>query len=249
MATVSTTRTAGRWNPANWVAEAIVALLVMSWWKRICLLAVFAGAIGLAANLFGSLSLGFRTSWGKLPASALDRAPLFAKAWMAHDEAAMKRFVRPTDEAKLAQWIAANPVPASLADVPPAARQAKTIFFEKDDMDGAVVKVQVSGKTEAAAILASANRAPPADAVVLRMTWAYSGGHWLFAPDSSLAIASAAPAAGFNRPMPAPAAGASETDDSPRYPSAAANARQPAPASASRNVVIPSTVPPWARAR
>jgi hypothetical protein len=244
MATVARSRATAWWNPANVTSQLIVALLVMSWWKRLCCLAAGAGAIVLIVHLCGSVSFGLR-NWRGTTESAPERASLFAQAWAAHDQAGMLRFVRPADEAKLQSWLSANPVPAQIADVPAANRDAKTISFLRDDTDGAVVKVRVAVGPAIDKKIAN-DKGAASDSLVLRMAWSYTGSHWLFSPDGASAVAP--PPAGLSRPLIAPAMAAPPADNSPDWSETPRKPRPSVPG-ASRNVVIPSTVPPWARAR
>ena len=181
MATLQRTRDSAWWNPSRWITGAIVAVLVMSWAKRLAVIGVAAVVLWGVMSLAGHGLKGWSPHpWGSggLPVSAAEQAPLFARAWAAQDRVGMMRFVAPADEAKLKAWISANPVPASVADIAASDRNAKTISVEKDDTDGAIVKVRVSDET------AASNDPKVGGGYTQRQAWAYSGGHWLFSPEA-----------------------------------------------------------------
>lgn len=278
MSTVYRNQRAAAWNPINWIAQGIVALLAMSAWKRFCFLIALCGMIVLAVHLFGTLVTGFQSARRALPISAADRAPLLARDWAAGDSPGMMQFVRPADAAKLQAWIVANPVPAAIAALPPANRRFKTISSVKDDADGAVVKVRITsdaasagaarGGTASAGTASvgtasggTASAAPAAVAssgTVLRLAWTFSAGHWFFTPTGPSATQAAATqpaaaqqAAAYN-PRPAPSADrpiASTVYQPAQNEPAPQGSGRTAPVPVSRNVVVPSTVPPWLRTR
>jgi len=246
MAMLQRTRASSRWNPSGWITGAIVGLMVMSWAKRLVVIGVAVVAVWGAMSLTGHGLKGWSPHlWGSggLPMSAAERAPMFTQAWAAQDRAGMMRFVAPADEAKLKAWIAANPVPASVASIAASDRDAKTISVEKDDTDGAVVNVRVSDS-------ATASNDPKAGGgYTQRQVWTYSGGHWLFSPEAvapDAAVRQAVVSNAANSRSNAPANASFNPAPQPSYPRAA---DKPPSAPVSRNVVIPSTVPPWARTR
>ena len=167
MTTLQRNRASSRWNPSGWISGAIVGLLVMSWAKRLVFVGVAVVAVWSVMSLAGHGLKGWSFHpWGSggLPVSAAEQAPLFTQAWAAQDRAGMMRFVAPADEAKLKAWIVANPVPSSVAAIAAADRDAKTVSVEKDDTDGAIVKVRVS---DGARLLVTIQK-PPADILSVR---------------------------------------------------------------------------------
>lgn len=246
MATFQRARDSAWWNPSRLITGAIVSLLVMSWAKRLVFIGVAAVAIWVVMSLAGHGLKGWSPHlWGSggLPVSAAEQAPLFAQAWAAQDRAGMMRFVAPADEAKLKAWIAANPVPSAIADIAPSDRITKTISVKKDDTDGAVVKVRVTDEA------AASNDPKAGGGYTQRQVWTYSGGHWLFSPEAvapDAAVRQAVVSNAANSRSNAPANASFNPAPQPSYPRAA---DKPPSAPVSRNVVIPSTVPPWARTR
>ncbi len=247
MSTVNRARAPSRFNPANWIADAIVAVLVMSWWKRLCYAGVLVGVTSLAAHLFGGFA-GEGMSWDRLPAPLSERAEIFARCWAAADKPGMTRFIRPADEAKLWRWMAANPPPAKFAGGIPPNFTSKVVSVDKDELDGAAVKVRFA---HAAAIAKGSQSHGSSDAVDLQLAWLFTGGHWLFLPDLA---APAATRQASNKAAPSVRLRAiSENDsvngDSTRDSITSRDSDRPSQAASSRNVVIPSTVPPWQRSR
>jgi hypothetical protein len=238
MSTVQHYRAGARRGPASWLADAIVAVLVMSWWKRLCCAAVLVGVVSLAAHLFGAISVHLGSTWHKEPLSAIDRSLVFVRSWIAGDATGMNRFVRAADQSKLPAWLAANPVPAALAELGPTGCRIKIISAIKDDMDGTVIKVRVSDAAAPAKDLRNSG------GLVLPMAWSFTGGHWMFTPDASqqnLPLRSAASTLYAQRP--ASVAVAQPQD----IPELSDGIRSAAPVA--RNVVIPAIVPPWQRSR
>jgi hypothetical protein len=172
-------RTTSRQRLAEWITVPIVGLLAMSWPRRLASAGGLAIALAAVAALAGHLITGWSPHlWGAgtLPPSASERAPLFTQAWIAHDESAMKRFVLVADEAKLRAWIAATPVPPTVADILPAERQIKTVSAQRDDTDGVVLKVQISTRA------AVGDNPKAGGGIVLLQTWCCSGADWFFSP-------------------------------------------------------------------
>ena len=235
------------WNPSGWITGAIVAVLVMNWPKRFTFALGVAGMVALTGHFCGAISFGLRNDWKRLPVSAPERAPLFTQAWLAHDSAAMMRFVRPADEAKLRAWIAANPVPTDVAELLPAERKIKTVAFQRDDADGAVVRVQISSRS-ASGTTPTKIGGNTAGGFVQRQAWCFSGGNWLFSPDMA-STSAGQPAVGPNPTNTQPFVAANVITSAVPFASTDEDVHRPARPPVSSNVVIPSTVPPWARAR
>lgn len=245
METIRRSRAPNWWNPARWITAGIVSFLVMSWSKRLACIAL------AAVMLFGIASLGHSfkgwslpsLSFGRLPPSAAERAPLFTQAWAAQDRARMMEFVAAADEPKLKAWIAANPVPASVANIPALQRKSKTISVQKDDTDGAIIKVRVSDG-------ATSSDDPKAAGVYTQsQIWTFSGGHWFFSPETVPADAAPSQTVASNLPNSRSNVAGNAASNSRWQPSYPRAADMPPPAPVSRNVVIPSNVPPWARGR
>jgi hypothetical protein len=253
MATRHRNQAVGWWNPSGWISDAIVRFLVMSWRKRLVCALGIAGAVVLAGHLCGAVSFGLRNPSKGLPVSVGERARLFGQAWAAQDQSGMMRFVRPPDEAMLRAWTAANPVPAAIADAPRSDRKIKTIFVQRDDADGAVVKVQISDRAvrphgpEASGGTASSGTASSgmgATGFVQRQMWSFSGGNWYFSPEASPAATAERTAAAYPTSPPM-----GPLTNSRPAPVNSNQTNTPTRAPASSNVVVPTTVPPWARAR
>jgi hypothetical protein len=227
---------------AEWVTGPLVSLLVMSWPRRLACVGGMAVALMGVVALAGHVLNGWSPHlWGssRLPASAFERAPLFTAAWAAHDELAMKRFVLATDEAKLHAWVAATPVPAPVTAIQPSDRTVKTVSVQRDDTDGAILNIRISDRS------AAQNDPAGSGGFTQRQLWSYSGGNWYFSPEAPAAVPAERMVAinPANRPA-APAANTrssqSDSDDTDRP------TRAP---TSSGNVIIPTMVPPWARAR
>jgi hypothetical protein len=246
MATYQRTPDSTWWSPSRWITGAIVAVLVLSWAKRLAFIGVAAIAIWGVMSLAGHGLKGWTPHlWGSggLPVSAAEQAPLFAKAWAAQDRAGMMRFVAPADEAKLKAWIAANPVPSSVAAIAASDRDAKTISVEKDDTDGAIVKVRISDEA------AASNDPQAGGGYTQRQVWTYSGGHWLFSPEAVPSDAAVQQTVASNSANSRSSVAANAAFNPAPQASYARAADKPPSAPVSSNVVIPSTVPPWARTR
>ncbi len=180
----------------DWVTAPLVALLAMSWPKRLACIGGTAlalmGAISLASHAFNGWSFHLWGS-GRLPMSAAERAPLFTAAWVSHDEKAMKRFVLAADQPKLNAWATANPVPTPVTSIPPTDRTIKTVSVQKDDLDGAILKVRISDESVAGGDSKDG-------AFTQHQVWTYSGGNWYFSPETPPAIAEQKVAIGAHGP-------------------------------------------------
>jgi hypothetical protein len=226
----------------DWIAAPLVSLLAMSWPRRLACVSGTAvaliGVVSLAGHVFNGWSPHL---WGagRLPTSASERAPLFTAAWTSHDELRMKQFVLAADETKLHAWVAATPVPASVAAIQPSDRTIKTISLQKDDMDGAVLEVRISAPSAA-----GENQQGSGGDFTQRQMWTCSAGNWYFSPE-----APPASAAGRKVAMNPPSTTARSAVNSQISSVSPDETGTPTRAPTSRNVVIPSTVPPWARVR
>jgi hypothetical protein len=223
----------------DWLTAPLVALLAMSWPKRLACIGGTAvalmGVVSLAAHAVNGWSFHLWGS-GRLPASAAERAPLFTAAWAAHDEKAMKQFVLAADQSKLSGWAAANPVPTPVTSIPPSDRTIKTVSVQKDDLDGAILKVRISDESVAGSDTKEG-------AFTQHQLWTYSGGNWYFSPEAPPAIAEQRVAI-----SPPPRTAIPPAPSRPAPPNAD-ETETPTRAPASRNVIIPTTVPPWQRVR
>jgi hypothetical protein len=238
MATSQRTRPSRRIAPGRRFDELltgpIVKFLVMSWPARLA----WIGGAGLVVAILvqAGQSLGGRSSHGGgigsngLPISTTERAQLFTEAWASHDTAGMLKFILPADEARLQHWIATVPVPAAVSDVKPAERKIKTISVQTDDADGAVVSVRVSSRTS------SASDSRASELLVQQQMWSYASGVWHFVPETPAPDA-AKPGAIWSR---------ANSSGQAAYPTMA---DAPTARPASRNVVVPTLVPPWSRTR
>jgi hypothetical protein len=219
----------------EWITAPIVKFLVLSWPARLaCVCAVgLSGAVLLLAgrSLAGFSSSGHVSNSG-MSNSAGERAQLFVQAWIEHDASAMTKFVSPADASRLQHWIAATPVPPAVSALPPAGRKIKTIAVEKDDGDGAVVSVRISS-------LADGGHSKSKELLVQKQAWNFATGSWQFVPETPETELPQQPVARsrINLATPTAAIGNRDEEESP----------QGRPAS--RNVVVPSNVPPWQRAR
>jgi hypothetical protein len=223
----------------DWVTAPLVGLLAMSWPKRLAYVGGTAlalmGVVSLGSHAFNGWSLHFWGS-GHLPVAAADRAPLFTAAWAAHDEKGMKQFVLPSDEAKLGPWMSANPVPTPVTSIPPSDRTIKTTSVQKDDSDGAILKVRISDESVAGSDSKEG-------AFTQHQLWSYSGGNWYFSPEAPPAISEQKVA------VNAPTRTAIPPTPKRPAPTDSDETETPTRAPASGNVIIPSTVPPWQRVR
>jgi len=244
-----------RANPTEWIPRAIVAVLVMSWPRRLVCAGGAAVALWAVGHLYGTMSLGLWMSPSRLPVNLTERAPLFTEAWLAADQAKMLRFVRPADEPAFRQWLAATAVPPKIAALRPRDRRIKTDSFEKDDQDGAIVAVSVAPR-------AAAGDASETGGFVQRQMWTYADGNWCFIPqpppDASAEQTVATRATVVKAPLFSVAGTGSGVSGSGAVARAANAADDDSPNSdneppvhthRSGNVVVPPSVPPWQRGR
>jgi hypothetical protein len=182
-------------------------------------------------SLAGFSSSGHGSKSG-MSNSAGERAQLFAQAWIEHDASAMLKFVSPADSSRLQHWIVATPVPPAVSELPPAGRKIKTIAVEKDDGDGAVVSVRISS-------LAADSRAKSKELLVQKQSWNFATGSWQFVPETPETELPKQPVQPSRTNLAIPTAGIGNRDEE----------ESPQGRPVSRNVVIPSNVPPWQRAR
>ncbi len=234
---------ARRWHPLERLGKLILNFLAMSWPQRLACVGGAAAALFVAYQLCLGLTGALWASSGRLPTSVAGRAPLFTEAWVAGDQPAMLRYVRPADAVQFQRWLAATAAPAGMAHLRPADRKIKTESFAKDDADGAVVTVRISAQTTV-----SAGGTNSGD-LVQRQAWTYAGGNWYFVPEMPAAEVAADDQTGapsnviFRRPPGSPALiippSAVSGDDEDRTPTPRG----------SGNVIKSPTRPPWARGR
>jgi hypothetical protein len=237
--TQMSSRPISRVGVMDWLTAPLVALLAMSWPKRLACsggtAVALMGVVSLAAHAVNGWSFHLWGS-GRLPASAAERAPLFTAAWAAHDENAMKQFVLVSDQGKLHAWIVANAVPTPVASIPASDRTIKTMSVQRDDSDGAILKVRISDES----VSGSDSKE---GAFTQHQLWTYSGGNWYFSPEAPPAVAEQRVA------MSAPTRTAISPAPSRPAPTNSDETDTPTRAPVSRNVIIPTTVPPWQRVR
>ena len=142
----------------------------------------------------------------------------------------MLRFVVPANQAKFQDWLSARPVAAAVAELQPAERTIKIVNVEPNEPEGVVLTLGVNCRPA---------KEKSWDFVQTQL-WVPSAGVWYFAGESPTSSESASPAPAVNRGGRSAPGTASPPPAQPRRPSTAAG---------SRNVVIPSTVPPWQRLR
>ncbi len=237
IANSSLSRMSARLNPLVWLPSAIVAVLSMSWPQRLAC----AGGTAVAMCMAW---IGLTPSPRSLPASYVDRAPLFAAAWARGDQKTMLQFIRPSDEAQFRQWLAGSAVPSSLATLPLAERSSTVESYEQDDADGATVTVRFSSQ--------SAGRDDGGGGLTQKQLWTYAEGAWFFVP-RMLASADDAVSRPVNVISPTAAVGRAGITSyaMPSMTSADSSDDDETlrPRQSSGNVVVPSSVPPWKRAR
>jgi hypothetical protein len=213
------------------LTSPIVAILAMGWIQRARWILLIAG--GGWSVLFGYRALSGSGRWSNASASSSvqDRASRFTEAWAERDLDQMARFVLPADRKKFEEWLTARPIAAKVFDFSAAERTVKVVKAAQNEPEGLVLTLKLTCRPSEG----------PSWEVTQSQLWIPSAGNWYFAaesPSSTAAVPQVAPA-------PAGNFEARDDDDPSPPPRPRASPAQ----YGSRNVVIPSTVPPWQRTR